>query len=96
MGLNTASFKQKIVMHTLDYCATFMDATLTLDASDTILHIQSDASFLSEPKTKCRDGGYFSYQTTKIHMQINTPMYYFYHFLRQQQRQNQVQYLKRL
>ena len=34
-----------LVTHILNYCATFPDAVLTFDASDMILHIQSDASF---------------------------------------------------
>ena len=67
MAFNTIATQQEnatertamLVTHMLNYCATFTDAILTYDASDMILHIQSDASFLSEPKAKSRGGGYF-------------------------------------
>ena len=67
MGLNTIASQQEnatartamLVTHILNYCATYPDAVLTFDASDMILHIHTDASFLSEPKAKSRAGGYF-------------------------------------
>ena len=67
MGLNTISSQQEnatahmatLVTHILNYCATYPDAVLTFDASDMILHIHTDASFLSEPEGKRRAGGYF-------------------------------------
>ena len=45
--------------HFLDYCATHPEATIRFYASDMILKIHSDASYLSEPEAKSRAGGYF-------------------------------------
>ena len=67
MGLNTIALQQEnatactesLVTHLLNYCATYPDAVLTFDASNMILHIHTDASFLSKPKAKSRAGGYF-------------------------------------
>ena len=42
----------------LDYAATQDDAILTYKASDMILAIHSDASYLSEPKARSRAGGH--------------------------------------
>ena len=43
----------------LDYAASQEDAILTYRASDMILAIHSDASYLSEPKARSRAGGHF-------------------------------------
>ena len=43
----------------LNYAASNPDATVRWHASDMILHIHSDASYLSEPKARSRVGGYF-------------------------------------
>ena len=43
----------------LNYAATHPDAILRYNASDMILHIYSDASYLSEPKARSRVGGHF-------------------------------------
>ena len=43
----------------LDYAATHPNAAIKFTASDMILHIHSDASYLSEPKARSRAGGYF-------------------------------------
>jgi len=43
----------------LNYAATHPDAMLRFTASDMILHIHSDASYLSESKARSRAGGYF-------------------------------------
>jgi hypothetical protein len=43
----------------LNYAATHPEATIRFKASDMILHIHSDASYLSEPKARSRVGGYF-------------------------------------
>jgi hypothetical protein len=42
----------------LDYAATQDDAILTYKASDMILAIHSDASYLSEPKARSQAGGH--------------------------------------
>jgi hypothetical protein len=43
----------------LDYLATQEDAVLTYNASDMILAVHSDASYLSKPKTQSQAGGHF-------------------------------------
>jgi hypothetical protein len=43
----------------LDYLATHPDATIRYHASDMILHIHSDASYLSVSNTRSRLGGLF-------------------------------------
>jgi len=46
----------------LDYAASHPDAIITYKASDMVLAIHCDASYLSEPKTRSRTGGNFSSQ----------------------------------
>ena len=48
------------VAHMLDYLATNPDAMVRFVASDMILNIHSDASYLSEAGAKSRAGGFFS------------------------------------
>eukprot|EP00804_Cyclotella_cryptica_P028442 CCRYP_014211-RA/>CCRYP_014211-RA protein AED:0.38 eAED:0.38 QI:0/0/0/1/0/0/2/0/375 len=43
----------------LDYIATQDDAVITYHASDMVLAVHSDASYLSEPKARSRAGGHF-------------------------------------
>ena len=43
----------------LDYCHTHPDARIRYYASDMLLRIHSDASYLSEPEARSRAGGYF-------------------------------------
>ena len=43
----------------LDYAATHPDAVLTFKASDMILAVHSDASYLNESKARSRVGGHF-------------------------------------
>lgn len=43
----------------LNYCATHPEATIRYLASDMVLHVHSDASYLSEPEAKSRAGGHF-------------------------------------
>ena len=47
------------VMHLLDYLATHPDAKVRYHASDMVLNIHSDASYLSEPQAKSRLAGHF-------------------------------------
>jgi hypothetical protein len=42
------------IIHLLNYCATHSDATVRYFASDMALHIENDASFLSETKVCSR------------------------------------------
>ena len=46
-------------MQFLDYVATQEEAVLTFNASNMILAVHSDASYLSEPKAQSRAGGHF-------------------------------------
>ena len=46
-------------MQLLDYCANHPDAVLRYRASDMILKIHSDSSYLNEPKARSRGGGNF-------------------------------------
>jgi hypothetical protein len=43
----------------LDYLATHPDATIRYHASDMVLHIHSDASYLSVSHARSRHGGIF-------------------------------------
>jgi hypothetical protein len=43
----------------LDYAATHPEAVVTYKASNMVLAIHSDASYLSEPKSRSRAGGHF-------------------------------------
>ena len=44
--------------HFLDFCATHLDAKLRYTASEMILHVKSDASYLTEPGAHSRGGGH--------------------------------------
>ena len=46
-------------LYFLDYVASHPDAVLTYTASDMVLNLHSDASYLSETKARSRAGGYF-------------------------------------
>jgi hypothetical protein len=46
-------------MRFLDYVAIQEEAILTFNASNMILAVHSDASYLSEPKAQSRAGGHF-------------------------------------
>ena len=67
VDLNTLSSQQSYATHTtmtklttlLNYCATYPDAIIRYRASDMILHIVSDASYLSASGSRSRLGGYF-------------------------------------
>jgi hypothetical protein len=54
----TAATWDKIIK-LLNYCTTHLEATLRYHASDMILNIHSDASYLSEREAKSRAGGFF-------------------------------------
>ena len=47
------------MMNFLDYCATHPNTTIRFSASDMILKIHSDASYLTESHTRSCFGGYF-------------------------------------
>ena len=49
----------KNVKQFLDYAATHQDAIITYRASDMVIAVHSDASYLSETKARSRVGGHF-------------------------------------
>jgi hypothetical protein len=49
----------KKTLQFLDYVASHPDAILTYSASNMVLNVHSDASYLCEPKAKSRAGGHF-------------------------------------
>ena len=53
----TEATSQKVTQ-LLDYCATYSDAIIRYHRSDMILAVNSEASYLSEPKARSRVGGY--------------------------------------
>ena len=67
VGLNTISMQQtsatentlKITEELLDYAATHPDAKIRYIASDMIIQIHTDASYLSEPKARSRAAGHY-------------------------------------
>ena len=46
----------------MDYCSTHPDAVVRSMASEMILALHSDASYLSEPGAKSRAGGHFYFK----------------------------------
>jgi hypothetical protein len=81
VSLNTLAAEQskgtentaKAIVHLLNYCATHPDAVIKYHASDMVLHIDSDASYLSLPKAHSRVGGhhYLSDRSTNDHQAPN-------------------------
>ena len=57
----------------LNYAATHPDATIRYHKSDMILHIHSDASYLSEPQARSRVGGYYYLGGTEEPADITKP-----------------------
>ena len=51
---------EKQINHFLNYCESHPDYMTEYKRSDMILHLYSDASYLSEPEAHSRSGGYFS------------------------------------
>jgi hypothetical protein len=48
----------KAVVQLLNYCATHPDAVVRYSASDMVMHIESDASYLSAAKARSHSAGY--------------------------------------
>ena len=55
----------------LDYVATHPDAILTYSASNMVLNVHSDASYLIEPKARSRAGGHFYMSSNSTHSEDN-------------------------
>jgi hypothetical protein len=64
-------------IHLLNYAATHPEATIRYKASDMVLHIVSDASYLSAPKARSRLAGYFflssNMETTPADLEMPPP-----------------------
>ena len=56
---NPTENTMKRINQLMDYMATHPDAVIRYKASDMILNVHSDASYLSAPKARSRAGGYF-------------------------------------
>jgi hypothetical protein len=54
------------VIKLLNYCNTHPETKIRYHESDMILHIHSDASYLSEKEAKSRAGGFFYMGNTNI------------------------------
>ena len=63
------------MMHLLNYCVTNTEATVRFTASDMILKLCSDASYLSEPEAHSREGGYFYLGNTNNKITNNEPIH---------------------
>eukprot|EP00957_Ditylum_brightwellii_P022599 1704628-Ditylum_brightwellii.AAC.1 len=67
MALNAIATKQEhptsetaaAIVKLLNYCAMHPEATVRYHASGMVLHIHSDASYLSAPCARSRSGGHF-------------------------------------
>ena len=55
---NGTAATMKAITHLLNYCATHPEATVRFIASDMVLWVDSDASYLSENKARSRAGGF--------------------------------------
>jgi hypothetical protein len=56
---NTTEVTADTVIKLLNYCNTHPETKIRYHASDMILHIHSEASYLSENEAKSRAGGFF-------------------------------------
>ena len=61
---------KKEVEHFLDYCATHPNAMMRFHASDMILALHSNGSYLPEPESKSQAAGHF-YLTNKDNQDLN-------------------------
>jgi hypothetical protein len=57
---NATEITAEKVIKLLNYCNTHPETKISYHASDMILHIHSDASYLSENEAKSRAGGFFN------------------------------------
>ena len=58
----------------LDYASTHPDAIITYRASDMVLAVDSDASYLIEPKARSRAGGHFYMSNNATYPENNGPV----------------------
>ena len=64
-GAPKENIYKKVQQFFLDYAATPPEAVITYKASNMVLSIHSDVSYLSEPKARSRAGGHFSCHAIK-------------------------------
>ena len=73
---NATDKTAEAVLHLLNYLATHPDATIRYVASPMILHVHSDASYLTASKARSRAGGnYFLSGPDKENTTINGPIH---------------------
>ncbi|EJK62273.1 hypothetical protein THAOC_17120, partial [Thalassiosira oceanica] len=60
---NPTEETMRLTMQLLDYIASQDEAIITYSASDMVLAVHSDASYLSEPQARSRAGGHFFLST---------------------------------
>jgi hypothetical protein len=66
----------KDIVHLLNYCATHPSAIIRYKKSDMVLHIESDASYLSEKNARSRVAGYYYLSNnTNNNNTFTDPMY---------------------
>ena len=65
----------KKMLYFLDYVATHPDAIITYKKSNMILAIHSDASYLTEPRSRSRAGGHFYFTEDKEEDFNNGPVH---------------------
>jgi hypothetical protein len=74
LGSQQANGTQKTMQalnHFLDYCTTHPEAIIRFKASDMILIIHSDASYLSEAEARSSTGGHFYLGSPTTHPRMN-------------------------
>ena len=58
----------------LNYAASQPNATIRCNASDMVLHLHSDASYLSEPGARSRVGGHYFLSNNSTDPPLNGPI----------------------
>ena len=61
------------LIHLLNYAATFPRAVVRFHASDMVLHVHSDASYLSAAKARSRVGGHYFLSNASLDPAISKP-----------------------
>jgi len=69
---NATEATMKAITHLLNYCTTHPEATICFHASNMILHINSNASYLSEPKA-CSSAAGYHYLSSHPNTNPNAP-----------------------
>ena len=73
---NSTINTMKAVTHLLNYASTHPNSHVQFNASNMILHVHSDASYLTAPKARSRAGGFFYLsKNTPDNLQLNGPIH---------------------